>query len=110
VPERRRAATAPPTTPSNSIQQPSSGTSAQAALPDRRLPAALWGALGALAAISKILSIRVLLLLSGGGAFYIAAYSTNDWLSLGKLITFCLLVVIPLIWLDDTTRRRTELK
>lgn len=59
-------------------------------------------ALGAFVAIANVLAARVLLLLSGIGAFalaWVAAHS-EGWMPLYVLIAYGLLVVGPLAWLD----------
>jgi len=61
-------------------------------------------ALGTFDAIAKILSTRAILLLSVAGAFGLAA-EARDLVGGSIFGGFCALVVIPLIWLDHTTRR-----
>jgi hypothetical protein len=59
-------------------------------------------ALGAFVAIASVLAARVLLLLSGLGAFalaWVAAHS-DAWMPLNVLIAYGVLVVGPLAWLD----------
>lgn len=53
-------------------------------------------------AIAKVLAIRVLLLLSLTGAFTIAmeAMDKQSWTGLAILATYCLLTLIPLVWLE----------
>jgi hypothetical protein len=74
-------------------------------LADRRA-ARVDAALGAFDAIARILSIRLILLLGVIGAFGLAA-EARDIISGGVFAAFCVLVVIPLVWLDHTIRRPT---
>ncbi len=64
-------------------------------------------ALGTFDAIARVLSVRVLLLLSVASAFALAiiAARTSDLAAGATFAGFCVLVVNPLIWLDHTTRR-----
>lgn len=69
--------------------------------------AAFAGALGTLSAVSQLLAVRLILLLSGIGAF-VLGLRVHDWLGLATFVAFCTLIVGPLIWLDHTTRRPTS--
>lgn len=61
-------------------------------------------AYGAMSAIAGLLAVRWILLLSVVGAFALAL-SAHDAFSATVFAAFCGLVVVPLIWLDHTTRR-----
>lgn len=64
--------------------------------------------LAVFAAIAKILAVRLQLLLSLVGAFVIAllAMAWQSYIGLAILGAFCLLTVIPLVWLAWPERSR----
>ena len=64
----------------------------------------LWGALGAFQAIAMILSARAILLLAAAGSLALG-FHTNDWLGFAVLMGYNSLVILPLTWLDYTSRR-----
>lgn len=64
----------------------------------------LNAALGFLRAAAAILAVRWILLLTCCGAF-VLAFIAKDWLGLATFTAFCCLVIIPLIYLDYSTRR-----
>jgi hypothetical protein len=64
----------------------------------------LAAAVGFLRAAAAILAVRWILLLTCCGAF-VLAFIAKDWLGLGTFVAFCCLVIIPLIFLDYSTRR-----
>jgi FtsH-binding integral membrane protein len=61
-----------------------------------------------LAAIAGLTSARLLLLLVVCGAFYLAtiAANTQSNASIAVLVVYAVLIVLPLVWLDSTVRRR----
>jgi hypothetical protein len=90
----------PPTAATASALTPSGISIAQT---DQRA-ARVAAALGTFDAIARVLSIRVILLLSVVGAFALAVLA-RDLVGGSIFAGFSVLVVIPLIWLDHTTRR-----
>ncbi len=81
-------------------------STAQADLAALQRATRVAAALGTFDAIAKVLSTRAILLLSVVGAFGLAA-EARDLVGGSIFGGFCALVVIPLIWLDHTTRRPT---
>lgn len=62
------------------------------------------GALGALEAISRLLAVRLILLLAVAGGFALGARAA-DWLGFAVFTSYAVLVVGPLVWLDHSVRR-----
>lgn len=62
--------------------------------------------LGVIAAIAGLTAVRLLILLSATGAFYLAviAEQTQAPMGIAVFVAFCVLIVLPLIWLDSTKR------
>lgn len=58
--------------------------------------------LGVFQAIARILAVRFLLLLSLTGAFVLAlgAMERQSWTGLAIMATYCLLTLIPLVWIE----------
>ena len=65
-------------------------------------------ALAMLRAFSLILSARLLLLCSLIGAFVLAvmAEPNGGYVALSVLVVFCVLTVVPLVWMDHASRQR----
>lgn len=61
-----------------------------------------------LRAFSMILSARLLVLCSLIGAFVLAvmAESNGGYVALSVLVVFCVLTVVPLVWMDHASRQR----
>lgn len=66
--------------------------------------------LGTFKAISLILAVRALLFLALAGAFALAwtAMGNPSWPSIIILISYVLLTVLPLVWLDRNGRRSSN--
>ncbi len=72
-----------------------------------RLSIALWSAMGTFQAIAYLLHIRLLLMLAVGGSFWLAYSLPHDGYYIYALLAFSISTILPLTWLDHTTRRRT---
>lgn len=59
---------------------------------------------GTLAAIAAVLASRLLLLLAVVGTFVLALQARDNF-GLYTAVAFAILVVLPLVWLDISTRR-----
>jgi hypothetical protein len=62
--------------------------------------------LGVIAAIAGLTAVRLLILLSASGAFYLAviAEQRESTMGIAVFVAFCVLIVLPLVWLDSTKR------
>lgn len=69
--------------------------------------ARLWGAMGMFQAIAQILAVRLILMLAVIGGFSLGFFALRQqaWLSLCVVLVYNLLVVVPLVWLDQAGRR-----
>lgn len=59
--------------------------------------------LGVIAAIAGLTAVRLLLLLAVVGAFYLATIAANNPIgaALYVLVAYCVLIVLPLVWLES---------
>lgn len=59
-----------------------------------------------LAASAAVFATRLILMTALVGAFVLAimAVQSGSWLSLGVLVAYAILIVIPLVWLETRTR------
>ena len=108
---RRRSAKSPPSRPAAAEPPAGAATgSAPTAVPaptadlaQQRARIGLWAALGTFEAIAKLLAVRLILMLAVAGAFALG-FATRDWLGFAVLAVYSAFVILPLVWLDRTTR------
>ena len=112
-PEPAEPLPAPTASPSIPQPQPAAPSALPTATPDpARLQATLArqaAVFGALQAMALIISVRLLLLLVLVGALTLAvmAMPSPTLLHLAVLAAYCILVVIPMVWLERTNRMRS---